>query len=217
MSVRGGMAILGAALALSAGACPPGGQEHGSVMVLRSLATGLEQHRARTGAYPASLDEVCRPGAGCPGFPSAARLFDEWDRPVVYTARDGTYELRSAGRDGRSGTADDLAFSPEAERRRRALFAGCYRLSPSVPYAATGRLQLDTLPRPSGWSLFVRPDEDWRHAEWFPLGDSVSVLVRFDNPHRHTVIEFRPAPGGLAGRQVHGGRGTFTATREPCP
>ena len=68
--------------------------------ILQTLVTGYER---REGSLPERLEDT--PAAGV--LPDAWRV-DGWDRPVEYARRDDTFEVRSAGPDGRFRTGDDL-------------------------------------------------------------------------------------------------------------
>lgn len=190
-----------------------GTPEHSTTSTLRALAAGLNQLHATGSGYPAGLEEVCKPKAGCPDFPSGARLTDAWGRGIRYV-RTNTYRLVSSGRDGRFGTPDDLTFSPEHEPTMRAAFIGCYEL-PATEWVYGGRIELDTLPvSPTAYGL--KPAGDWMSARWFPLTDSTALIVRYDNPHSNTVIEIKRTPNGLVGRHVYADLPRFVAHRVQC-
>ncbi len=66
---------------------------------------------ARTGAAPASLEDVRPPEADAARYAPLGRfLRDGWGREIeyVYTPATRLYELRSAGADGAVGTGDDV-------------------------------------------------------------------------------------------------------------
>lgn len=74
---------------------------------LSLVAAALEQHRLRTGAYPAELAELTRGNRMLNIVDRSASLFST--RPYQYAVLDdGRYRLFAVGVDGRPNTADDL-------------------------------------------------------------------------------------------------------------
>ena len=78
----------------------------------------LATYACRRGRLPATLAAL-RPDRGGPlaALDSVAFL-DAWGRPPRYTPHAPGYELRSAGPDGKFGTADDLVSALDAPLRR---------------------------------------------------------------------------------------------------
>jgi len=68
----------------------------------------IEAHRARTGSYPDSLAALIDPTDPL----EKKRILDSWGSPYLYRAGGGGFELKSAGKDGRPGTEDDLSYHP---------------------------------------------------------------------------------------------------------
>lgn len=72
---------------------------------MRTLKENVEQFAKVNGRMPTSLDEVVRP-SDTPGEYSFRH--DGWGRLIAYSRGQSSFELRSSGPDGVSGTADDL-------------------------------------------------------------------------------------------------------------
>jgi general secretion pathway protein G len=86
---------------------------------MRGLTSPLELYRLKLGAYPTSLDDlyqlprgITQEAWGGPYLDGADKLKDVWGRPLRYKApgvkNPKWYDLWSAGKDGVSGTKDDI-------------------------------------------------------------------------------------------------------------
>ena len=88
---------------------------------LLALRTGLEWFRAHCKRYPTDAEGL-RALVRDPGVPGWNGYYvnqlppDPWGHPYLYGCTNGTVSLRSAGADGREGTADDL-ISPDPDWR----------------------------------------------------------------------------------------------------
>jgi len=74
--------------------------------LLRTVAGALD---ARRGRLPGSLGSVLHEVYH--SAPGDTILFDGWHNPVLYIIGPNAYELRSAGRDGRYYSGDDLVIT----------------------------------------------------------------------------------------------------------
>ena len=88
-----------------------------AAMALRNVACAIDAYKARHRTLPPSLEALARPpdpsvAADDEPAPSLDRIpIDPWGAPYAYRITDerrNRYELRSAGEDGRLGTADDV-------------------------------------------------------------------------------------------------------------
>ncbi|MTI39439.1 type II secretion system protein GspG [Fulvivirga lutimaris] len=70
---------------------------------LDEIKTAIEKYESQTGAYPRTIDQLIgsRPLRKDWGF-------DAWGNPIVYTILDKSFELLSAGKDGKVNTEDDI-------------------------------------------------------------------------------------------------------------
>lgn len=64
----------------------------------------IESFKARTGAYPQTLDDLIDPTDPI----EKKQILDRWGRPLVYRPVGDGYSLSSMGKDGRDGTEDDV-------------------------------------------------------------------------------------------------------------
>jgi general secretion pathway protein G len=80
---------------------------------INSLKTQLDMYKLNVGTYPATLEALHTQ----PSDVDANKWFqvsrdpikpDPWGRPFEYKVSGDSYELRSLGPDGQSGTADDI-------------------------------------------------------------------------------------------------------------
>ncbi len=95
----------------------PGSSEDVAAMALRNVACAIDAYKARHRTLPPSLEALTRPpdpsvAADDEPAPWIERIpLDPWGAPYAYRITDerrNRYELRSAGADGRLGTADDV-------------------------------------------------------------------------------------------------------------
>jgi general secretion pathway protein G len=88
---------------------------------IQSLITGLETFRVDVGRYPTTeegLDALVKSPAGLRWwhgpYAESAAFTDPWGRPYVYTIAskfEESFEIRSAGRDGKLNTSDDIVVN----------------------------------------------------------------------------------------------------------
>lgn len=81
---------------------------------ISNLKTMLETYRLTVGTYPSQLDALYEQPSD---LSDPSKWFqiksepikpDPWERPYEYTLNGASYELRSLGPDGQSGTEDDI-------------------------------------------------------------------------------------------------------------
>ena len=93
---------------ISLGACVPecGEREHRAELDMKNIADAVNVSWRNHGQVPRSLDQIFCPdgGEGCP-------LKDPWGTPYELQATDAGFVIRSAGRDHRWDTADDLTIT----------------------------------------------------------------------------------------------------------
>lgn len=186
---------------------------------IRQIIIEFERDSSR---LPGTLEEICRTGDPCPFMPtedSRRGLRDGWDNPFQYRLIDGEYELRSAGKDGRAGTVDDVTFRLSLERVVVDRGAGCYRIDlswwrPTVPsvyvlgreshYAGAYRLE-PTLPNFYG-------------GYWHAAGQD-SVLLEWREQHSAVSLKLRVARDSLTGMAYVPRRPPrqIVALRTACP
>lgn len=76
------------------------------------FARGVDYEGRARGGLPPTVRSV-------PGYPRVGdgwEFADAWDRPVRYTPREKTFEMRSMGPDGTLGTPDDVVVAAELGR-----------------------------------------------------------------------------------------------------
>lgn len=74
-------------------------------------------------SMPFDADALCMAWAACEHY---GGLRDGWGTRFMFSSTSPTFTLRSAGRDRRNGTDDDIDFSPSAWRTRAEELAGCW-------------------------------------------------------------------------------------------
>jgi hypothetical protein len=79
-------------------------------IALANLATAVDVFEVDSGHYPESLDEIAKAWTNSPSpRPAWTNVCcDEWGRPFRFQRKKDGVELRSAGRDGRFDTKDDI-------------------------------------------------------------------------------------------------------------
>ena len=88
-----------------------GAQRDTAEMQMRNYGQAIDVYKARNRTLPKSLEELAQedPNTKEPYIDSIKN--DPWDQPYEYRITDerrNRYEVRSAGEDGRLGTADDV-------------------------------------------------------------------------------------------------------------
>ncbi len=95
----------------------PGSSNDLAAMALRNVACAIDAYKAARRTLPPSLDALTQPRAPSEASdeeppPWFERIpLDPWGKPYAYRITDerrNRYEVRSAGEDGRLGTADDV-------------------------------------------------------------------------------------------------------------
>lgn len=77
-------------------------------LTLQELGGAIAAYRRDEGHFPVTGRIAELLDALAPRYISSPRRFDWWERPLEYEGTALSYRLRSAGADGRFGTADDL-------------------------------------------------------------------------------------------------------------
>ncbi len=155
----------------------------GEMYHLRQVHAGVALYLKETGRLPPQLEDVC--GAEphwCLLDSPADWPADRWGNPIRYVPHgDASYELTSAGADGRFGTGDDLRFDSSEDLRMARSMAGCYLLSPAIPRLDTDTLRLtDTVVVNGGYGIGapVALDSDTAFiAQWYPTAADQLVLL----------------------------------------
>ncbi|MER3427576.1 MAG: hypothetical protein C4334_05670 [Pyrinomonas sp.] len=75
---------------------------------LELLAGALRDFRRDNGFYVISNDHAVLVDHLSPRYLARVIRLDPWHRPYIYRGTRDAFELRSAGEDGRTGTADDI-------------------------------------------------------------------------------------------------------------
>jgi general secretion pathway protein G len=81
---------------------------------IKSFKQALEQYKLFVGSYPSTLDALHEAPADLADPSAYTQLLkdeipnDPWGNPYEYKLNGATYELRSLGADGQSGTEDDV-------------------------------------------------------------------------------------------------------------
>jgi hypothetical protein len=83
------------------------GQDAKRSLVQSNLERAMREYRATVGQEPASLQSLVDAG-----LLQRGDIRDEWSRPLVTEIVGSRLEVRSAGRDGKSGTEDDWTLTP---------------------------------------------------------------------------------------------------------
>ncbi len=76
----------------------------GSGEGLRKLIEKIENYKAKTGSYPASLETFIDPTDPI----EKKQILDPWGNLYIYRPTEKGFDLFSAGRDGQPGTTDDV-------------------------------------------------------------------------------------------------------------
>jgi general secretion pathway protein G len=82
-------------------------------IMISSLSSSLKQYQLQLGTLPTSLDALHQQPADADASTWVQMLekpvaMDPWGKPYEYKLNGSTFELRSVGPDGQSGTADDI-------------------------------------------------------------------------------------------------------------
>lgn len=162
---------------VSAYDCSPGPEspERGTWYVLEEIANAVESYRSAEQRLPYRLADLC-PDSACPFLPPGRGFTDGWGRDLRYKLTTDSYELRSAGPDGRFDTRDDIVFAPELHSVMVRRASGCY--DSEFSWFREGRplqLILDTGEVRSAWYA-AGPELNGVTPQWRPLsGDSLWV------------------------------------------
>ncbi|MCY3005294.1 MAG: type II secretion system major pseudopilin GspG [Planctomycetota bacterium] len=83
---------------------------------LAQLSSAVKQYQLMMQQLPASLDSLMTQPADLANPGDWTKLLDKlpsdpWNRPYEYKLNGSTFELRSLGADGQSGTSDDIVSS----------------------------------------------------------------------------------------------------------
>jgi len=83
---------------------------------LAQLASSVKQYQLMMQQLPSSLDALMTQPADLANPADWTKMLDKipvdpWNRPYEYKVNGSTFELRSLGADGQSGTSDDITSS----------------------------------------------------------------------------------------------------------
>ena len=73
------------------------------------LGQAVEKHRSVKGFLPAKLEDLAKT-LEQPNWMNGGKFVDSWDQPIQYSVTGADFRVWSLGRDGASGTADDLRY-----------------------------------------------------------------------------------------------------------
>ena len=198
--------------------------------VVRTMRRLVDSVTRLEGRLPASLDEACTKLAPPQGPHCSYWLhysdtlpLDGWRNPLRYETTGTVIAIQSAGADGTFGTADDMGFNSEDERKRVAAAAGCYRVDFQGWKEFPGTLlRLDPTARSLGTFKVYPPIESYFNPLWEPSpypGGQDSIYVIWQAAEHGVHFHFRVYPDSLTGH-VFGGpyrRAHVTAHRTACP
>ncbi len=162
-----------ALVALTAGCIPTpffGSTSQSPEGRLERIRWALHAYQEAKGSFPASIADLCSSRSACDHLP-ATGVEDVWGTDYQYRRIQDEYELISAGPDRIHGTSDDNRFSSAVERRRVAVFSGCYELVLHARDASRPvTLLLDTIPQ-RHTRFRARLDLAESSPLWRPIGD----------------------------------------------
>ncbi len=166
---------------------------------LREVHGALLQFWSREGVLPDSLVILCKREPNLCNLTAPERwILDGWGRPLVYSVVSDGFVLRSAGKDGIVGSADDNVLYSALERSRVLAVRGCYRFDFSwwEPYQGEVVL-LDTVPD-AGGNYAVQPRLRSYRGLWHPL-DQDSLTVSWIAVDVSLVLRLRRSSDSLTG------------------
>lgn len=207
-------AVIAVALVFGMTGCATlrGDPEIGTGRRFRALAQHLDSLQA---PLPERLEDLCARGLSCGVSDTALEFQDGWKRRLAYTPGANSYELRSSGVDAVLGSPDDLVFTPQLERQWRDRLAGCFRLLSAAAHIPR-ELRLETAE--AGYRIYrVTPEAGWSAAAWWPLSETVAILVRQDSYHNPTTLRLRIEGDSVSVVQTSRPPGIIRAERAPCP
>ena len=105
--------------------------------VVNTMRMVVDSFASLEGRLPASLQEACTrvapanypPHCGYWLHTGDTLPLDGWRNPIRFEATESLTSIWSAGADRQFGSADDMGFNSQEERRRIAAAAGCYRVN----------------------------------------------------------------------------------------
>jgi hypothetical protein len=171
-------------------------------------------------AVPESLVQLC----AAPGTVPCPRgdFRDGWGTKLVYRRLNGSsYELRSAGPDGRPFTGDDIVVNRAEEEAAVGRLQGCYTLISGDPLVGGRTLVLSPAPRGPGSFRVHLELPGYREPSW-EVNPPNRVRVYWREQHSGLVMELAATEEGLRGtvfRVSPSGRGHGTelvARRTAC-
>lgn len=175
--------------AVAAQACPQTwpSDEPATLHRMVELREKVGVYTATHGRPPESLAEACAGTStpSCDWLEPEREFPDGWGTPLEYRLAGTGPELRSAGRDRRLRTADDLVFTAEAEQQRLLRLTGCYTLT--LPRSRlTFPVQLDTTSSTAGWHRLRKPAPS-SGGIWSAAVDRIYLRI-IEAPHIWYVV-----------------------------
>lgn len=169
------------------------------------LREGIARYVDTAGHLPDSLRAICPSleGERCHWLPFGYQLEDAWGRSVRYSRIGGEYELRSPGRDGRTGTADDIVFRPSVERALVAQVAGCYQVHLPWWLEFPGEFRLDSTTLDIGAYSASPKVPPYRLVVWSPIAAD-SVAVQWIETHHARQLRLHVGADSLVGYSAVG-------------
>jgi len=87
--------------------------DHGRVSLtearIHTLRCEVKKHAMLKGVPPATLEDLAKT-LDQPGMMKDGKFVDAWERPLQYRVNGKEFKVWSSGRDGISGTADDVFY-----------------------------------------------------------------------------------------------------------
>lgn len=80
---------------------------------MNSIKQNVNMYYTMFDEYPDNLQALVKPPAGRKPLMNSSGLKDPWGKRFVYSNRDGSIQLSSAGPDRKEGTADDIKLNDE--------------------------------------------------------------------------------------------------------
>jgi hypothetical protein len=173
---------------------PAAGRPYTTEWRIEDLRTAIEWFEAGTDSLPVELSTACfpTPRGGCSDLRQLGfREEDGWGTLLRYRRLGDDYEVRSAGRDRRMDTDDDIVVLRSRERRIVAERAGCWRLSTRLALLDTLVITLSADALAPGIYKAAPTFRPYWDPRWRAGGDG-SIEVTWREVHSVITMHLRP-------------------------